>query len=190
MKTNPSGVQRCIYNPFEQSGKNTIKSMMVWTLRTCWEEKCQEWNVDLLQEWNVDLLQGVFIDLTKTSDSQSWEPQKIKTNFGYLDRFIAMAQQFHDGLLARVQNGCEFSDPLPVTLCYKYSRSTCVLPCRRYFFKTSEWTTYQISFWGELVQSKASTGPVHCTEMIDELPLADMWQNTPSATAIKMQGSL
>ena len=29
--------------------------------------------------------------------------------------FIAMVQQFHDGMLARVQNDGEFSDPFPVT---------------------------------------------------------------------------
>ena len=30
-------------------------------------------------------------------------------------KFIAMVRQFHDGMLARVQNDGEFSDPFPVT---------------------------------------------------------------------------
>ena len=35
--------------------------------------------------------------------------------FGCPTKFIAMARQFHDALLARVQNDGEFSDPFPVT---------------------------------------------------------------------------
>ena len=34
--------------------------------------------------------------------------------FGCPAKFIAMVQQFHDGMLARVQNDGEFSDPFPV----------------------------------------------------------------------------
>ena len=30
-------------------------------------------------------------------------------------KFIAMVQEFHDGMLARVQSDGEFSDPFPVT---------------------------------------------------------------------------
>ena len=30
-------------------------------------------------------------------------------------KFIAMVRQFHDGMLARVQNDGELSDPFPVT---------------------------------------------------------------------------
>ena len=40
---------------------------------------------------------------------------KIITKFGCLAKFIAMVRQFHDGMLARVQNDGEFSDPFPVT---------------------------------------------------------------------------
>ena len=35
--------------------------------------------------------------------------------FGCPTKFIAMLRQFHDGMLARVQNDGEFSDPFPVT---------------------------------------------------------------------------
>ena len=35
--------------------------------------------------------------------------------FGCPAKFIAMGQQFHNGMLARVQNDGEFSDPFPVT---------------------------------------------------------------------------
>ena len=35
--------------------------------------------------------------------------------FGCPTKFIAMVRQFHDGILARVQNNGEFSDPFPVT---------------------------------------------------------------------------
>ena len=36
-------------------------------------------------------------------------------NFGCPAKFIAMVRQFHDGMLVRVQNDREFSDPFPVT---------------------------------------------------------------------------
>ena len=35
--------------------------------------------------------------------------------FGCPAKFIAVVRQFHDGMLARVQNDGEFSDPFPVT---------------------------------------------------------------------------
>ena len=35
--------------------------------------------------------------------------------FGCPTKFIAMVREFHDGMLARVQNDGEFSDPFPVT---------------------------------------------------------------------------
>ena len=37
------------------------------------------------------------------------------TKFGCPAKFIAMVRQFHDGMLARVQNDGEASDPYPVT---------------------------------------------------------------------------
>ena len=40
---------------------------------------------------------------------------KVIAKFGCLTKFIAMVRQFHDGMLARIQNDGEFSDPFPVT---------------------------------------------------------------------------
>ena len=47
--------------------------------------------------------------------SQSWGTLEIMAKFGCPAKFIAMVRQFHDGMLARVQNDGEFSAPLPVT---------------------------------------------------------------------------
>ena len=57
-----------------------------------------------------------FVDLTKAFDTVSREGLwKIMAKFGCPAKFIAMVRQFHDGMLARVQNDGEFSDPFPVT---------------------------------------------------------------------------
>ena len=57
-----------------------------------------------------------FVDLTKAFDTISREGLwKIMAKFGCPAKFIAMVRQFHDGMLARVQNDDEFSDPFPVT---------------------------------------------------------------------------
>ena len=57
-----------------------------------------------------------FVDLTKAFDTVSHEGLwKIMATFGCPAKFIAMVRQFHDGMLARVQNDGEFSDPFPVT---------------------------------------------------------------------------
>ena len=57
-----------------------------------------------------------FVDLTKAFDTDSREGLwKIMAKFGCHAKFIAMVRQFHDGMLARVQNNGEFSDPFPVT---------------------------------------------------------------------------
>ena len=57
-----------------------------------------------------------FVDLTKAFDTVSrgglW---KIMAKIGCPARFIAMVRQFHDGMLARIQNDGESSDPFPVT---------------------------------------------------------------------------
>ena len=59
---------------------------------------------------------GTFVDLTKAFDTVSREGLwKIMAKFGCPTRFIAMVNQLHDGILARVQNDGEFSDPFPVT---------------------------------------------------------------------------
>ena len=66
-----------------------------------------------------------FVDLTKAFDTVSREGfWKIKATFGCPAKFIAMVRQFHDGKLARVQNGGEFSNPLPLT---NGAKQDCVL---------------------------------------------------------------
>ena len=56
-----------------------------------------------------------FVDLTKAFDTVSREGLwKIMAKFGCPTKFIAMVRQFHDCMLARVQNDGEFSDPFPV----------------------------------------------------------------------------
>ena len=79
---------------------------MIFTARQL-QEKCQEQNVDLYM---------TFVDFTKAFDTVSREGLwKIMAKFGCPAKFIAMVRQFHDGMLARVQNDGEFSDPFPVT---------------------------------------------------------------------------
>ena len=57
-----------------------------------------------------------FVDLTKAFDTAIREALwKIMTQFGCPTKFIVMLRQFHEGMLARVQNDGEFSDPFPVT---------------------------------------------------------------------------
>ena len=54
--------------------------------------------------------------LTKAFDAVSLEGLwKIMAKFGCPAKFIAVVRQFHDGMLVRVQNDGEFSDPFPVT---------------------------------------------------------------------------
>ena len=57
-----------------------------------------------------------FVDLTKAFDTVSREgPRNIMAKFGCPAKFIASVRQFHDGMVERVQNDGEFSDPFPVT---------------------------------------------------------------------------
>ena len=52
---------------------------------------------------------------TKAFDTDSHDGLlKIMAKFGCPPRFIAMVQQFHDGIQARVQNDGEYSEPFPV----------------------------------------------------------------------------
>ena len=79
---------------------------MVFTARQL-QEKCQEQNMDLYM---------TFVDLTKVFDTVSREGLwKIMAKFGCPAKCIAVVRQFHDGMLVRVQNDGEFSDPFPVT---------------------------------------------------------------------------
>ena len=79
---------------------------MIFTARHL-QEKCQEQSMDLYM---------TFVDFTKAFDTVSRKSlRKSIAKLGCPTKFIAMVRQFHDGMLARVQNDCEFSDPLPVT---------------------------------------------------------------------------
>ena len=93
--------------PESQCGfrKNRGTIDMIFTARQL-QDKCQEQNVDLYT---------TFVDLTKAFDTVSREGLwKIMAKFGCPTKFIAMVRQFH-GMLERVQNDGEFSDPFPVT---------------------------------------------------------------------------
>lgn len=71
------------------------------------QEKCQEQNVDLY---------STFVDLTKAFDNVSREGLwRIMAKYGYPRKFIAIIRQFHDGMMARVQDCGETSDPFEVT---------------------------------------------------------------------------
>ena len=94
--------------PESQCGfrKNRGTIDMIFTARQL-QEKFQEQNVDLYM---------IIVDLSKAFDTVSREGLwKIMAKFGCPAKFIAMVRQFHDGMLARVQNDGEFSDPFPVT---------------------------------------------------------------------------
>ena len=66
-----------------------------------------------------------FVYLTKAFDTVSRECLwKIMAKYGCPTKFISVVRQFHDFMLARVQNDGEFSDPFPVINCVKQS---CVL---------------------------------------------------------------
>ena len=57
-----------------------------------------------------------FVDLTKAFGTVSRDGLwKIMAKFGCPPRYIAMVQQFHDGMQARVQNDGEYSEPFLVS---------------------------------------------------------------------------
>eukprot|EP00106_Octopus_bimaculoides_P000104 XP_014767546.1 PREDICTED: RNA-directed DNA polymerase from mobile element jockey-like [Octopus bimaculoides] len=71
------------------------------------QEKCQEQNVDLY---------STYIDLTKAFDTVSREGLwGILAKYGCPRKFITIVRQLHDGMLERVQNNGETSDPFPVS---------------------------------------------------------------------------
>ena len=110
-------LEQSVLLPESQCGfrKDRGTTEMIFTARQL-QEKCQEQNMDLY---------ATFVDLTKEFDTVSREGLwKIMTKFGCPTKFIAMVMQFHDGMLARIQNDGEFSDPFPVTNGVKQS---CVL---------------------------------------------------------------
>ena len=71
------------------------------------QEKCQEQNADFY---------STFIDLTKGFDTVSGEGLwRIIAKYGCPSKFIAIVRQLHDGMLSRVQDDGETSDPFPIT---------------------------------------------------------------------------
>ena len=71
------------------------------------QEKCQEQNSDLY---------STFVDLTKAFDTVSREGLwRIMAKYGCPSKFITIIRQFHDGMLARVQDNGETSAPFPVS---------------------------------------------------------------------------
>ena len=159
---------------------------MIFTARQL-QEKCQEQNVDLYM---------TFVDLTKAFDTVTREGLwKIMAKFGCPAKFIAMVRQFHDGMLARVQNDGEFSDPFPVTNGVKQG---CVLASTLFSMMFSAMLTdafqdgdngipIRYRFDGKLfnlrrLQAKSKVQ----TEVLDEFLFADdMAKGTP--TEEKMQ---
>ena len=99
---------------------------MIFTARQL-QEKCEEQNVDLYM---------TFVDLTKAFDTVSREGiWKIMAKFGCPAKFIATVRQFHDGMLARVQNDGEFSDQFLVTnarLCTRFNTVQHDIFCHAY----------------------------------------------------------
>ena len=71
------------------------------------QEKCQEQNTDLY---------STYVDLTKAFDTVSRDGLwKIMRKYGCPDKFISIVRQFHEGMLARVQDNGEASEAFPVT---------------------------------------------------------------------------
>ena len=71
------------------------------------QEKCHEQNTDLY---------STLVVLTKAFDSVSrnglW---RVMRKYGCPDKFITVVRQFHDGMLARVQDNRKISEAFPVT---------------------------------------------------------------------------
>ena len=87
--------------------RGTIDIDMIFTVRQL-QEKYQEQNVDLYMTF-VDLTKALFDTVSREG---LW---KIMAKFGYPAKFIVMVWQLYDGMLTRVQNDGEFSDPFSVT---------------------------------------------------------------------------
>ena len=71
------------------------------------QEKCQEQNADLY---------STYVDLTKAFDTVSRDGLwRIMAKYGCPQKFITIVQQLHNGMLARVQDNGEISQPFPVS---------------------------------------------------------------------------
>ncbi len=79
---------------------------MIFAVRQL-QEKCQEQNLDLYM---------TFVDLTKAFDSVCRDGLwKIMAKFGCPEKLITMVRQFHDGMMATVQDQNASSASFPVT---------------------------------------------------------------------------
>ena len=137
-----------------------------------------------------------FVDLTKAFDIVSREgPWKIMAKFDRPAKFIAMVRQFHDGILARVQNNDKFSDPFPVTNGVKQG---CVIASTLFSMMSSAMLTdafqdgynrIPIRYW-KLFNLRRLQGKSRVqTEVLDEFLFADdMAKGAP--TEEKMQKSV
>ena len=109
---------------------------------------------------------------------------KIITNFGCPAKFIAMVRQFHDGMLTRVQNDGEFSDPFLATNGVKQG---CVLVSTLFSMTFSGMLTHAFQddnngipiryrFDGKLLNLRRlqAQSKVH-TEVLDECWWHDKW---------------
>ena len=71
------------------------------------QEKCQEQNADLY---------STYVNWTKAFDTVSRDGLwRIMAKYGCPQKFIAIGQQLHDGMLARVQDNSEISHSFPVS---------------------------------------------------------------------------
>lgn len=71
------------------------------------QKKCQKQNVDLY---------STFVDLTKAFDTVSRDGLwRIMAKYGCPSKFISIVRQLHNGILARVQDNGENSDPFHVS---------------------------------------------------------------------------
>ena len=159
---------------------------MIFTARQL-QEKCKEQTVYLYM---------TFVGLTKAVDTVSREGlRKIMAKFGCPAKFIAMVRQFHDGMLARVQNDGEFSDQFPVT---KGVKQGCVLDSTLFSMMFSAILTdafqdgdndihMRYRFYGKLFNLRRLQAKFKVqTEVLDEFLFADdMAKGAP--TKEKMQ---
>ena len=160
--------------PESQCGfrKNRGTIDMIFTAQQL-QEKCQEQNVDLYM---------TFVDLTKAFDTVSREGLwKIMAKCGCPAKFIAMVRQYHDGMLARVQNDGEFSDPFPGTNGVKQG---CVLASKLFSMMFSAMLTdafqdgdngisIRYHFDGKLFNLRLQAKSEVQTEVLDEFLFAD-----------------
>ena len=91
---------QCGFRP----GRGTTN--MIFAVRQI-QEKCREQNQDLYM---------VFVDLTKAFNTVNHDGLwKILHKLGCPEKFVSLIRSFHEGMLARVQECGESSDPFPVT---------------------------------------------------------------------------